>query len=97
MKNLKYKIAGLFILFLAVAVQAQVYDVVNVKTKFDAKLKEAKKFEMQPRFPAPDSTTKALDYEVAAKLLEQQYDPPKIRPIAYKMDKLPSEPNFQDY
>lgn len=91
MKNLKYKIAGLFILFLAVAVQAQVNDVVNVKTKFDAKLKEAKKFEMQPRFPAPDSTTKALDYEVAAKLLEQQYDPPKIRPIAYKMDKLPKK------
>ena len=48
-------------------------------------------YEMQPRFPKADTSKTKLDYEIVSKLLEQQYDPPKIRPIAYKLDKLQKE------
>ena len=91
MKNLKYSLFLLALGLCTANVQAQVDEDITVKTKFEAKLNDAKKYNMQPKFPKSDTSKQALDYEIVSKLLEQQYDPPKIHPIAYKLDKLQKE------
>jgi hypothetical protein len=91
MKNLKYSLLLLCLGIWSLNVQAQVSEDITVKTKFDAKLNDAKKYDLQPKFPKADTVKNALDYDIVSKLLEQQYDPPKIRPIAYKLDKLQKE------
>lgn len=91
MKNLKYIYLCLVFGMYTFQATGQVNEDITVKTKFEAKLKDAQKLELQPRFPDPDTSNMAMSYEVASKLLNQKYDPPSIRPIAYKMDKLQKE------
>ncbi len=62
---------------------------VRVEKLFDARLAEAKRVELRPSIPQIDTTRLPQRYEAIPVVSEISYDPPKIRPLAVKVDAPP--------
>lgn len=62
---------------------------VEIIKDFEAALEESNKLEIKPELPSLDSTSRTLIYNVPSKILDVEYLPPKIRPIAMKRDRIP--------
>ncbi|MFK8055035.1 MAG: hypothetical protein AB8F78_02845 [Saprospiraceae bacterium] len=63
---------------------------VRVEKLFDARLAEAKRIELRPSLPQIDTTRVPQRYEVIPVVSDITYDPPKIRPLAIKVDAPPA-------
>ena len=66
---------------------------VDIIKSFDARLEATDRFQVDPELPPLDTSTRRLDYQVAAKALEVEYLPPKIRPLAMSGDDVPDSYN----
>jgi len=63
---------------------------VRVEKLFDARLAEAKRVEMRPSLPQIDTTRLPQRYEAIPVVSDIAYDPPKIRPLAVKVEAPPT-------
>ena len=63
---------------------------VRVEKLFDARLAEAKRVEMRPSLPQIDTTRLPQRYEAIPVKSDIAYDPPKIRPLAVKVEAPPT-------
>lgn len=61
---------------------------VEVIRSFDARLLDSEKIEIAPSLPAIDTTTKYQSYNVPAKTLNIEYQPPRLRPLAFRSESL---------
>ncbi|MEM1124322.1 MAG: TonB-dependent receptor [Bacteroidota bacterium] len=64
---------------------------VEVIKDFDARLIETEKIEITPTLPKATNTDKTQVYTIPSRSLQVEYLPPKIRPLAMKRDKLPTQ------
>lgn len=62
---------------------------VRVEKLFDARLAEAKRVQLRPSLPQIDTTRISQRYEAIPVVSDITYDPPKIRPLAIKVDAPP--------
>lgn len=67
----------------------------DVIKNFDAKLLESEKVKVNPVLPPVDTATKAQSYNVPNKVLNVDYQPPRLRPISMPSQKLP--PQYDGY
>jgi hypothetical protein len=65
----------------------------DVVKNFDARLIDAEKVNVAPILPSVDTTTKAQTYSVPNKVLNVEYQPPKMRPQSLPAQKLPPQYN----
>lgn len=65
----------------------------DVVKNFDAQLLESEKVKINPVLPPVDTATKAQTYSVPNKVLNVDYQPPRMRPIALPQQKLPPQYN----
>jgi hypothetical protein len=65
----------------------------DVVKNFDARLIDAEKVNLPPVLPAVDTTTKAQTYSIPNKVLNVEYQPPKMRPQSLPAQKLPPQYN----
>ena len=65
----------------------------DVVKNFDAKLLESEKVKINPVLPPVDTSTKVQTYNVPNKVLNIEYQPPRMRPIALPQQKLPPQYN----
>lgn len=80
--------------FFALSLQGQISnEQVEIFKDFDAQLTEAKKIEIKPSLPEPDTAGMAQEYVINAKPLLVEYLPPRIRPISLRRGKLPDAYN----
>jgi len=63
---------------------------VRVEKLFDARLAEAQRVQLRPSLPQIDTTRLAQQYEVIPVVSEIAYAPPKIRPLAIKVEAPPA-------
>ncbi len=63
---------------------------VEVIRSFEATLLDSEKIDVQPELPDVDTTAKRQTYNVPIKTLAIDYPPPRIRPLAFQSDRLPS-------
>ncbi len=66
---------------------------VEVIKDFDARLIETEKIGVTPTLPKPSNAIKTQTYNIPTRSLQVEYLPPKIRPLAMKRDKLPTQYN----
>lgn len=64
---------------------------VKVTKAFDARLADAERVALSPTLPAIDTSTVAQRYEVIAVESDVEYAPPKIRPLAVRIDEAEGE------
>lgn len=64
-------------------------DDVTVIKNFDAQLAEADRVEVMPQLPTVDTSRKSQNYFLPIRTLNVDYQPPRIRPISTRGDKLP--------
>jgi len=57
---------------------------VDIIKSFEARLEATDRFQVDPELPPLDTATRRLNYQVAAKALEVEYLPPKIRPLGMR-------------
>ncbi len=55
---------------------------VDVIKDFNARLKDTEKYNLSPELPPLDTTRKRQYYDIRSQILNVEYPPPKIRPIA---------------
>lgn len=93
--NFKSKIITAFVLLAnIVIVQAQVQDQSqDIIKNFDARLIETEKVKVAPLSPAVDTATKAQGYTVPNKVVNIEYQTPKMRPIAIPQQKAGTQYN----
>lgn len=63
---------------------------VEVIRSFEATLLDSEKIDVPPTLPDVDTTAKRQTYNVPIKTLSINYPPPRIRPLAFQSDRLPS-------
>jgi hypothetical protein len=65
----------------------------DVVKNFDARLIDAEKVSVNPIIPAVDTSTKVQTYSIPNKVLNVEYQPPKMRPQSLPAQKLPPQYN----
>ena len=80
MFNHKYKLLFLFLLFAQLPLSAQDLptEQVEVIKSFDARLLDAERFNLSPRLPDVDTSTKRQVYNISSRSTNVEYLPPKI-------------------
>ncbi len=85
-------IFGMLFLALAIFAQPPGEDLpdenVEVEKQFEAELPETNKYPTSPVLPTVTNTPPNLSYDIPNKLLNLEYDPPKIKPLAMPKQKL---------
>lgn len=70
-------------------------DIIQVVKDFDARLDEAERIKVNPKIPAPDTSSLKYRYEVNPGIQELKYGAPQIRPLAIKpAEPIPSYPFY---
>jgi hypothetical protein len=65
----------------------------DVVKNFDARLIDAEKVSVNPIIPSVDTSTKVQTYSIPNKVLNVEYQPPKMRPQSLPAQKLPPQYN----